>query len=54
MNYFRNMSQCDVTFDLKINVGHTVYFRGSNEFAPYFEDNLMDEHHTLGKLVTVT
>ena len=47
-SYFGNMSQYDVTFDLKINVGHCDLFFMSNDFALYLEDCLMYEHHYFG------
>ena len=41
------MSQCDPTFDLAINLGHT-YISWTSDFALYLEDYLMGEHHIFG------
>ena len=52
-SYFRIMSQYDLTFDFKINVGST-YILWSSDFALYLEAYLIYEHHTLGLWVSMT
>ena len=42
------MSQYDLTFDLKINVGRFDLYLWSSDFALYLEAYLIYEHHTLG------
>ena len=42
------MSQYNLMFDLKINIGHYDYISWSSDFALYHEDYLMYVHHTLG------
>ena len=42
------MSQYDLTFDLKINVGRLTYILWSCDFALYLEAYLIYEYHTLG------
>ena len=51
---FRIMIQYDPTFDLKINVGHCDYISWSSDFALYFEDCLVYEHHYLGLRFSMT
>ena len=41
------MSQYDLTFDLKIKMGHYDLYFSVSDFALYFEDYLMYEHDTL-------
>ena len=48
------MSQYDLRFDLKINVGHCDVYFMSSDFALYLEDYLMYEHPTLGLWVSMT
>ena len=42
-SYFGIMSRYDLTFDLKINVGHCDFISWSSDFALYLEDYLMYE-----------
>ena len=46
--YFRSMTQYDMTFDLKINVGHCDLCSIVQWFALYLEDYLMYEQYYLG------
>ena len=39
------MSEYDLMFDLKINVGHCISW--SSDFALYLENYSVTEHHTL-------
>ena len=42
------MNQYDLTFDLKINVGHCDLYSMSSDFALHLEDCLMYEQYYLG------
>ena len=40
------MSQYNLKFDLKPNVGHSDYILRSSNFSLYLEEDLMYKHHT--------
>ena len=42
------MSQCDLTLDIEINVGHCDLYVIVHDFALYLEDYLMYKHRTSG------
>ena len=44
----QQLTQCDTTFDIKINIGHSDFILWSSDFSLYLDYCLMGEYYNMG------